>query len=117
MYYMYIGCLSISGYITVLLRWFPGGSFAAPLLTFVTSAVQCRFWQRVGCCGLPRGVRFWSLGPIYLLCSDGPLRLWHYHGMISPLSCVPLQMARTSKFCISLKSFFFGRDWTWSAYE
>src|SRR6218665_2537858 len=39
----------------------PGVSFAAPPLTFVTSAAQCRFWQRVGCCVLLRGVSFWSL--------------------------------------------------------
>src|SRR6218665_3985756 len=39
----YIGYLSLSGYNVVLLRWSPGVSFAAPPLTFVTSAAQCRF--------------------------------------------------------------------------
>src|SRR6218665_1871072 len=44
----------------------------------------------VGCCVLRRGVSFWSLVPVWLLCSEGPFRLWvHQHGMISPLSCVP----------------------------
>src|SRR6218665_2527384 len=33
-------------------------------LAFVAFAALCRFWQRVGCCVLLRGVRFWSLGPI-----------------------------------------------------
>src|SRR6218665_1195329 len=47
-------------------------------------------WLHVGCCVLLRGVSFWSLVPVWLLCSEGPFRLWvHQHGMISPLSCVP----------------------------
>src|SRR6218665_819421 len=62
----------------------------APPLTFASSAAQCRFWLHVGCCVLLRGVSFWSLVPVWLLCSEGPFRLWvHQHGMISPLSCVP----------------------------
>src|SRR6218665_1340199 len=60
----YIGCLSLSGYNIILLRWSPGVSFAVSPLTFVTSAAQCRFWQSVGCCVLLRGVSIWSLGPI-----------------------------------------------------
>ena len=74
----YIGCLSLSGYNIVLLCWFPGVSFAVPPLTFVISAAQCRFRQRVGCSVLQRGTSSWSL---------------------------------------SLKSFFFGRDWAGSASE
>src|SRR6218665_1037092 len=55
-----------------------------------TSAAQCPFWPHVGCCVLLRGASFWSLGPVWLLCSEGSFRLWvHQHGMISPLSCVP----------------------------
>jgi len=30
-------------------------------LTFVISAAQCRFWQRVGCSVLLRGVSSWCL--------------------------------------------------------
>ena len=52
----YIGCLSLSGYNIILLRLSPGVSFAVPLLTFVISAAQCRFWQCVGCSVLLRGV-------------------------------------------------------------
>src|SRR6218665_2457444 len=59
-------------------------------LTSATSAAQCRFWPHVGCCVLLRGVSFWSLVPVWLLCSEGPFWLWvHQHGMTSPLSCVP----------------------------
>jgi len=43
----YIGYLSLSGYNIVLLWWSPSVSFAAPPLTFVTSAAQCWFWQRI----------------------------------------------------------------------
>src|SRR6218665_48788 len=65
-------------------------SLAAPTLTSASSAAQCRFWPHVGCCFLLRGVSFWSLVPVWLLCSEGPFRLWvHQHGMTSPLSCVP----------------------------
>ena len=61
-----------------------------PHLTSATSAAQCRFWPHVRCCVLLRGVSFWSLEPVWLLCSEGPFRLWvHQHGMISPLNCVP----------------------------
>src|SRR6218665_1348720 len=85
-----IGCLYLSGYSIVLLQWSPVVSLAAPPLTSATSAAQCRFWPHIGCCVLLRGVSFWSLGPVWLLCSEGPFRLWvHQHGMISPLSCVP----------------------------
>ena len=59
-----IGCLSPSGYTIVFLRLSPDMSFTAPPLIFMTSAAQCRFWQRVGCCALLWGVSFWSLGPI-----------------------------------------------------
>src|SRR6218665_1121593 len=60
----YIGCLSLSGYSIVSLQWSPIVSFAAPPLTFATSAAQCRFWQRVGCCVLLRGVTFCSIGHV-----------------------------------------------------
>src|SRR6218665_514501 len=50
----YIGCLCLSGYNIVSLRWPPGVSFAVPPLTFAISAAQCRFWQRIGCCVLLR---------------------------------------------------------------
>ena len=46
--------------------------FRCAPLTFVTSAAQCRFWQCVGCCVLLRGVSFWSLGNVLLLCSEWP---------------------------------------------
>src|SRR6218665_2081507 len=85
-----IGSLYMSGYSIVSLQWSPVVSLAAPPITFATSAAQCRFWPHVGCCVLLRGVSFWSLGPVWLLCSEGPFRLCvHQHGMISPLSCVP----------------------------
>src|SRR6218665_3400065 len=64
--------LPISGYNIALLPWSPGMSFAAgtpPPLIFVTSAAQCRFWKRVACCVLLRGVSFWCLGPIYIYCA------------------------------------------------
>src|SRR6218665_2076019 len=85
-----IGCLYLSGYSIASLQWSPVVSLAAPPLTAATSAAQCRFWLHVGCCVLLRGVSFWSLVPIWLLCSERPFLLWvHQHGMISPLSCVP----------------------------
>src|SRR6218665_3169295 len=85
-----IGCLYLSGYSIASLQWSPVVSLAAPPLTSASSAAQCQLWLRVGCCVLLRGVSFWSLVPIWLLCSEGPFRLWvHQHGMISPLSCVP----------------------------
>src|SRR6218665_3867283 len=80
----------LSGYSIVSLQWSPVVSLAAPPLTSATSAAQCQFWMHVGCCVLLRRVSFWSLVPVWLLCSEGPFRLWvHQHGMISPLSCVP----------------------------
>src|SRR6218665_2099773 len=86
-----IGCVYLSGYSVVSLQWSPVVSPVVSLAaTPLTSAAQCRFWPHVGCCVLLRGVSFWSLGPIWLLCSEGPFRLWvHQHGMISPLSFVP----------------------------
>jgi len=85
-----IGFLYLSGYSIVSLQWSPVVSLAAPPLTSATSAAQCRFWPHVGCCVLLRGVSFWSLVPVWILCSEGPFRLWvHQHGMNSPLSCVP----------------------------
>ena len=84
-----IGCLYLSGYSIVSLQWSPVVSLAATPLTSATSSSQCRFWPHVGCCVLLRGVSFWSLGPVWPLCSEVPFRLWvHQHGMISPLSCV-----------------------------
>jgi len=85
-----IGCLYLSGYSIISLQWSPVVSLAAAPLTSATSAAQCPFWPHVGCCVLLRGVSFWSLVPVWLLCSEGPFRLWVYqHGMISPLSSVP----------------------------
>src|SRR6218665_1018347 len=57
----YIDCLSLSKYSVVSQHWSPVVSFAASPITFATSAAQCRFWQHIGCCVLPRGVSFWSL--------------------------------------------------------
>src|SRR6218665_1815001 len=46
-----------------------------------------------------RGVSFWSLGPVWLLCSEGPFRLWvHRHGMISSLSCDPCRWPTLPNF-------------------
>src|SRR6218665_941330 len=59
-----IGPLFLSRYSVVSLQWSPVVSVAALPLTFATSAAQCRFWQRVGCCVLLRGVSFWSLGHV-----------------------------------------------------
>src|SRR6218665_155160 len=76
----YIGCLSLSGYNIVLLCWSPGVSFDVPPLTFVISAAQCRFWQRVGFSILLRGGSSWSLVRVLLLCSEGLFWLWaHWH--------------------------------------
>src|SRR6218665_3172063 len=97
----------IDGYNIVLLRRSPPGvSFAAPPLTCVTYAAQCRFWQRIGCCILLLGVSFWSLGPIQLLSSKEPFRLRaHQYGIISPLSCVPCCWPALPNFT---SPFFFG---------
>src|SRR6218665_127204 len=65
--------LPISEWIS--LHWSPVVSLAAPPLTSATSAAQCRFWPHVGCCVLLQGVNFWSLRPVWLLCSEGPFRL------------------------------------------
>src|SRR6218665_1820343 len=48
-------CTTLAAYLSadtiiVLLRWSPGVSFTAPLLTFVTSAAQCWFWHHFGRC-------------------------------------------------------------------
>src|SRR6218665_1893204 len=111
-----IGCLYLRGYSIVSLQWSPVVSLAAPPLTSATSAAQCRFWSHVGCCVLLRGVSFWSLVPVWLLCSEGPFRLWvHQHGMNSPFELRSLMMAHPSKFYISLMSFFFLFAWAWSA--
>src|SRR6218665_2109979 len=101
------GNISITAYMRDVLHWLPIseriqyritamvsrcvlGCAPSPPLTSASSAAQCRFWLHVGCCVLLRGVSFWSLVPGWLLCSEGPFRLWvHQHGMISPLSCVP----------------------------
>src|SRR6218665_495489 len=84
-----IGCLYLSRYSIASLQWSPVVSLAASPLTSASSAAQCRFWLHVGCCVLLRGVSVWSLVPAWLLCSEGPFRLWvHQHGMISPLSCI-----------------------------
>src|SRR6218665_1005644 len=96
-----IGCLYLSGYSIVSLQCSPVVSLAAPPLTCTSasSAAQCRFWLHVGCCVLLRGVSFWSLVPVWLLCSEGPFRLRvHQHGMISPLSCVPCRWPTLPNF-------------------
>src|SRR6218665_2136232 len=110
----YIGCLSLSGCNILLLGWSPGGSFASPHLTFVTSAAQCRFWHRVGCCVLLRGARFWSLGPFsyYAAKAVGPSS---WNDLPVELRC--LLISCPFKFYIFLKFFFFGRDWAGSASE
>ena len=52
-----------------------------------------------------RGVSFWSLGPVWLLCNEGPFRLWvHQHGMTSPLSCVPCWWPTLPNFTSLLSS-------------
>src|SRR6218665_2450100 len=70
-----IGCQYLSGYSIVSLQWYPVVSLDVPPLTSASSAAQCRFWPHVGCCILLRGASFWSLVPIWLLCSEGPFRL------------------------------------------
>src|SRR6218665_2404127 len=63
----YIGSLFLS----VSLQWSPGLSFAAPPLNLATSAVQCRFWQHVGCCVLQRGVSFGPSGTFIYYAAKG----------------------------------------------
>jgi len=65
------------------------------------------FWPHVMCCVLLRGVSFWSLVPVWLLCSEGPFRLWvHQHGMISPFSCVPCWWPTLPNFTSLWSPFF-----------
>src|SRR6218665_1372519 len=55
----------------------------------------CRKLERAGCVAEDS----WSLVPVWLLCSEGPFRLWvHQHGMISPLSCVPCRWPTLPNF-------------------
>src|SRR6218665_2996885 len=68
-----IGCLYLSRYSIVSLQWSPVVSLAAPPLISATSAAQCRFWPQV-LRSAARG-EFWSLVPVWLLCSKGPFRL------------------------------------------
>ena len=108
-----IGCLYLSEYSIVSLQWSPVVSLAAPPLTSATSAAQCRFWPHVGCCVLflvPRARlaimqrrAFSVVGP----------SAWND----LPFELCSLLVAHPSKFYISLKSFFFVRDWTGSASE
>src|SRR6218665_2266477 len=80
-----IGCLYLSVYSIVSLQWSPVVSFAAPPLTSAPSAAQCQFWPNVVCCVLLRRVSFWSLVPVWPLCSEGPFRCWvHQHGRSPP---------------------------------
>src|SRR6218665_2341068 len=60
--------LSLSLSLYIYMQWSPVVSLAAPPLTSTSSAAQCRFWLHVGCCVLLRGVSFWSLVPVWLLC-------------------------------------------------
>src|SRR6218665_988607 len=90
---------SITAYMRDVLHWLPISERIQYRITAMVSrcvlgcapsylsasAAQCRFWPHVGCCVLLRGVSFWSLVPVWLLCSEGPFRLWvHQHGMIFP---------------------------------
>src|SRR6218665_3242675 len=101
-----IGSLYMSGYSIVSLQWSPVVSLAAPPITFATSAAQCRFWPHVGCCVLLRGGSFWSLGPVWLLCSEGSFRLCPSAWNDLPSELRSLLMAHPSKFYICLKFFF-----------
>src|SRR6218665_595735 len=59
MYYTLAAYISqrVIVYSIVLLRWSPGVSFAVPFLIYLRDlCCQCRFWQRVWCSVLLRGV-------------------------------------------------------------
>ena len=78
-------------------------------------AAQCRFWQRVGCCVLLRGVNFWAHLAIMQRRAFSVVGSSAWNGL--PFELWSLLMAHPSKFYISLKSFFFVCDWAGSSSE
>jgi len=68
----------ITAYMRDVLHWLPTSPWIQYRITVLVSrcvlccapsylrdsAAQCRFWQRIGCCVLLRGVSSWSLGQV-----------------------------------------------------
>src|SRR6218665_1832199 len=97
-------CSSITAYMHDVLHWLPISERIQYRITAMVSrcVLGCApYYLRDLCCPVSvlaarrvlrsaARVSFWSLVPVWLLCSEGPFRLWvHQHGMISHLSCVP----------------------------
>ena len=110
----FIGCLSLSEYNIVLLRWSPGVSFAVPPLTFVMSSVLAAHQVL---CSTARGQLLVPRARLAIMqqraLSVVGLSAWND----LPVELRSLLMTSPSKFYISLKSFFFGHDWAGSASE
>ena len=83
----YIGCLSLSGCNIVLLQCFPSGT------------ICCKEWA------------FGPSGPFSHCAAKGLFGCGPISVEWSPCWAAFLADGRPSKFYISLKSFFFGRDW------
>src|SRR6218665_112057 len=111
----YVGCLSLSGYTIVLLRWCVlrcAPSYLRDLCCPVSVLAARRVFRSAarGELLVPRARlatvqrrAFSVVGPSAW--NDLPVEL---HSLL---------MTSSSKFCISLKSFFFGRDWAGCASE
>jgi len=101
------------------LRWSPVVSFNVPSLTFVTSAALCWSWQSVPWV-LHSAARCELLVPQARL-AIMQRRAYSFVGPSAlndlPFELRSLLMTQPSKFYISLKCFFFGRDWAGSASE
>jgi len=79
--------------------------------TFVTSAAQCRYWQRVQVLhSAAMGELFGPSGPFSYCAAKGPSVVGPSAWNDLPVELCFLLIALPSKFYISLKSFVFGHD-------
>src|SRR6218665_3045929 len=105
-----IGSLYLSGYSIVSLQWSPVVSLAAPLLPSRPLLPNVGFGRTSGDFLVPRARL--SIMQRRAFSVVGP-SAWND----LPFELHSLLMAQPSKFYISLKSFFFVRDWAGSASE